>query len=112
MAVQPAFIVQRSERKAAPFDVLLPRTFRWLARLPRDIRPMELSRWSPRIANLLAANWDEPEAMRAYLEDLLLDRRGGRQGFPPNVNSELLAFRSFYQVLFPPAAREAVGEPQ
>ena len=91
-------IDRSARRRVTPVEVLLPRTFRWLARLPREARPMELSRLFPRIANLLAAHWAEPDATHVYLDDLLVDRRGGRQGFPTIVNAELLEFKMLYEI--------------
>jgi len=38
--------------------------------------------------------WREPDIFRAYLEDLLIDRRGNRQGFPKAIRQELLALRA------------------
>jgi hypothetical protein len=48
----------------------------------------------PRIANRIASAWRDSEAARASLDDLLIDRRGGRQGFPPFVLAELLHLRT------------------
>jgi len=48
----------------------------------------------PRIANRLALACNDPQAIRDVLNDVLIDRRGGRRGFPPSVLSELLKFRS------------------
>ena len=88
-------IAPRPDRRVEPFDALLPRTLDWFERLPRERRPVELLRSFPRIANLLAANWAEPDAMRAYLDSLLMNRRGERQGFPLGIISELSDLHSF-----------------
>lgn len=88
-------------RKAAPMEAPLPRTFTWVAKLPRDVQPIELMRTYARIANLMAAVWDEPDAMYGYFEDLLHDHRGNRKGFPPAVMAELLALRTYYAGLYP-----------
>jgi len=42
----------------------------------------------------LALACNDPQAIRDVLNDVLIDRRGGRRGFPPSVLSELLKFRS------------------
>jgi hypothetical protein len=44
----------------------------------------------PRVANRLAIAWPDPKAVQEVLDDVLIDRRGGRQGFPPAVQQELL----------------------
>ena len=88
-------------RKGTPMDVPLPRTVAWLARLPKDVRPMELTRTYARITNLIAAAWDDPAATYAYFDELLHDERGSRKGFPPDVMGELLELRTFYTGLHP-----------
>jgi hypothetical protein len=82
--------------KGTPSSLPLPRTLTWAASLPEDVRPHELLRTYGRIANLIAASWNDPEATYSYLDELLVDRRGNRQGFPPSVMSELLALRTHY----------------
>jgi len=96
---------KRKRRKGAPMDAPLPRTFTWAAKLPREAQPIELMKTFPRIANLIAAEWNEPEAMHEYFDELLHDRRGNRRGFPPAVHAELLALRKHYLTLHrPPTA--------
>jgi hypothetical protein len=92
---------RKKRRNAVPVDEPLPRTFKWVARLPRDIRPLELMRAFPRIANLIASVWDEPESMHDYFDQLLVDRRGNRKGFGPDVMDELCALRDFHTGLHP-----------
>ena len=82
-----------SARKASPANEPLAATFRWIAGLPPDIRPLALLRKYPRIANRLANCARDPVVMRAYFFELLVDHRGGRAGFPQDVQSELLALR-------------------
>lgn len=43
----------------------------------------------PHVAAGLCKFWGS-EKCQDYLEGLLFDRRGGRQGFPPDVSTELL----------------------
>ncbi len=42
----------------------------------------------PRIAAALSELWGKPE-YTPYLRSLVFDERGNRQGFPPDVSSEL-----------------------
>jgi hypothetical protein len=83
-------------RKAAPFNRLLPFTLVWAKDLPPQVRPEALMDKFPRIANLVATNWNEPAAFRAYLQSLLVDGRRGRQGFASEVKEELDTLRMFY----------------
>ena len=85
-----------SRGKATPTNVALPRTLAWAAKLPPNVQPKELLRSFGRIANLLAANWDDAAATTACFHRLLVDSRGCRSGFPPNVTSELLALQSYF----------------
>src|SRR5262249_47212941 len=94
-----------SRRKAKPTRVLLPRTVRWMATLPPDFQPRQTSEIFPRIANALAALWSAPEELTSYLDDLLVDKRGRRQGFPVRVLSELNAL-SAYNATFLTTPRE------
>lgn len=78
-------------------QVLLTDTLRWLAELPRGVRPKALPRRYARIANELSRLWADEQALTTYLGDLLVDRRGGRQGFPALVHEELQALQRFAQ---------------
>ena len=68
-----------------------------VARLPANIQPLSLLREFPRIANILARAWPDAPSFAACLDSLLHDRRGGRRGFPGDVQSELLTLRDFIE---------------
>lgn len=80
-------------RKARPLNDLLPTTRRWAESLPELDRPTTVMRMYPRIANRIAAAWRDPNVAHAVLDDLLIDRRVSRRGFPPFVLAELLRIR-------------------
>jgi hypothetical protein len=80
-------------RKARPAESLLPIAARWLAGLPAEMQPRELATHYPRVANLVALNWSDRNTCAAYFDALLVDRRGGRRGFPEAVQRDLLALR-------------------
>lgn len=88
-------------RKALPSNLPLSTTFKWVAGLPREMRPLALLQQFPRIANQLANAWIDPVAFRDDMFDLLIDRRGARKGFPPEVESELLALRAHFDEAHP-----------
>ena len=75
---------------------LYDRTFKWLAALPADVRPMATGRQYPRIVNRLGDLWGHCEFTRLHFQSLLLDRRKGRKGFPPEVREELEALQHYY----------------
>ena len=78
-------------RPPEPTDhAMLGRTVDRLLRLAPAARPTHLADAMPRIANALADRWSDTPAAAAYVGDLLIDRRGGRKGFPPEIKSELV----------------------
>jgi hypothetical protein len=86
-------------RKASPVACLLPSTRKWLDALPRRVQPHSLCESYPRIANLIAATWGDAEGLNAYFEELLIDRRGSRRGFTPEVANDLRALRLYHAAL-------------
>jgi hypothetical protein len=71
-------------------SILLPLAVRWYSELPADVQPEMLAAQFPGIINKLALAWPDAPKARALLEELLIDRRGGRSGFPSQVFNELL----------------------
>ncbi len=52
-----------------------------------------LARRFPHVLNQLSAVWGDLPAAAELIDDLLVDRRGGRRGFPADVLAELLTVR-------------------
>jgi hypothetical protein len=74
----------------------------WLESLPMSVRPVALADKYPRIANRFAQLWKQPRQCDKYFESLLVDERGGRQGFPQSIALELVTLKIHYQtVVFP-----------
>jgi hypothetical protein len=88
-------------RKAQPVEVLLPATQRWLDSLPKETRPHALAEQFPRLANLIASNWNNPNDCCAFIASLLVDQRGGRRGFPGEVLQDIHTLRVYYTRLHP-----------
>lgn len=63
----------------------------WRDRLSPRLQTRSLCDRYPRIANHIALCWSDRTLTRRLLEQLLHDRRGGRQGFPAPVRAELVA---------------------
>jgi hypothetical protein len=91
-----------ARRRQTPSAEPLPITFKWVAKLPQSVQPLALLRQYPRIANMMAGMWQDPQSCRAYLHDLLTDRRGTRKGFSPAIVQELVRLRVHYEHLHPP----------
>lgn len=70
---------------------------RWLATLPSSVLPRELCAQYPRIANRLALCWSDTRLTDQVLDSLLVDRRGGRRGFPHEVREELAALDAYHR---------------
>ncbi len=75
--------------------------------LPDDLRPYTLARSFPRIVNKMAELWRRPAQLDAYFDELLVDERGGRQGFPLTVLFEITALKDHYQTAVFPRQVEA-----
>lgn len=88
-------------RTTEPANGLLKPTFAWASTLPIEIQPRSLLYKFPRIANLLAAMWPDPNSFRRYIDDLLVDKRGSRQGFPVEILRELFELRAYYDEMHP-----------
>lgn len=95
----------QAKRASQPANGLLRPTANWASALPDDVRPTALLTKFPRIANLLAVLWQDPNSLRRYMDDLLVDKRGDRQGFPLDVLRELFAVRAHYDQVHPETSR-------
>jgi len=84
-----------------PVTLSLP-AVRWLDELPDQVRPDRTAARFPHIVNTLSTRWQAPQACLAYFEELLLDNRGDRGGFPPQIARELALLKDFYEsAVFP-----------
>lgn len=61
------------------------------------IYPMELAKAFPRIIDRIVELWPKGSALEDYFDGLLVDRRGGREGFPEPVLLEIFALKNYYQ---------------
>ncbi len=77
-------------------NVLQDRTFKWLATLPADVRPMATAQLYPRIVNRIGNLWPHCEYTRLHFQSLLVERRKARKGFPSDVKNELEALQHYY----------------
>jgi hypothetical protein len=71
--------------------LLLTDTVDLLRHLPKGVRPHELARAYPRIANEIRRLWPETEPLLTYLMALMVDHRGNRKGFPVLIQEEIRA---------------------
>ncbi len=73
---------------------------------PADL-PLHLAEKYPHLAERLLNSWGTP-ALNIFLNDLFFDRRGGRQGFEPEVMHELFSISSRHNQLFPQNERSEI----
>src|SRR2546423_3921612 len=86
-------------RRSEVLETLAPETMQWLASLPAEARPRLLPTHFVRIANTLCRRWPSRNACVAYFDDLLIDRRGNRRGFPIGVVLELAALKNYFEAV-------------
>jgi uncharacterized protein len=67
--------------------------------------PMQLANAHPRIIDRIVSLWPQGSALDAYLDDLLIDQRGNREGFPPAIIMEILALKNYVLGLRKPPER-------
>ena len=60
--------------------------------------PHKLEARYPRIFDRITRDWGTKE-LEAYLNTLIFDTRGDRQGFPPEVMTELFAIMNYHSGL-------------
>ena len=70
-------------------QVLNPIAAAWANRLSPALFPTHLLDRYPRVANRLALCWNDAVLTERLFDDLLMDKRSGRQGFPAPVAAEL-----------------------
>lgn len=70
----------------------------WLATLPIAVRPGALAGIYPRIVKRIMLLWEDDAALLAYVDDLVVDKRGGRIGFPPKVAAEIARLYDFIRL--------------
>ena len=84
-----------------------------LAKLPDDIRPKELHEQFPRIFNKISSMWRRPDSLIVYMEELLVDSRGDRAGFPLRVALDLATIKDYYErVVHPDAVAKYLWDPR
>lgn len=89
-------------RRDQPNEALKTETLRWLDNLPVAVRPKSLPVDIPRIANSICERWNKPKSCLEYLEDLVIDHRGNRKGFPGNNAIEIATLKDFFETdIFP-----------
>lgn len=85
-----------AKRKPSPPEPLSDATAAWMAELPDSVRPRQLALRYARLANRICETWGNPARCERLLDELMIDKRGGRRGFPLVIANELAALRDHY----------------
>jgi hypothetical protein len=93
-------------KRGAPRAELDQRSKQILAAIPADIRPNHIISTFPHIMKLISKSWHEPKEFVKTLDELLIDDRGNRVGFPFAVIVELTDLREYYFSTVRPDARK------
>lgn len=72
-----------------------PDALLWFAQLPDGVRPEAVLHAYPRLINRMAQHWQYRDMALEVLDDLLIDRRGGRTGFAVQISRELATLRNW-----------------
>lgn len=81
---------QQQRKPVYTKPALTPGAIKWLESLNENVKPVLLPEGFPHIVNLIAQNWPVPVNCNRYLDQLTIRQREGRQGFPPDVFTELI----------------------
>lgn len=75
---------------------------RWYANLPDKIKPTALRCKFPHILEQIQRAWESPRQVDQLFNGMMVDDRGGRQGFPFAAILEMHALKDYYfEVLQP-----------
>ncbi len=92
----------RLEAPGQPLDL---RAQQWLDSLPCGQRLPVLRVHYPHVVNRLAADWHLARRMIGVFDELLMDARGTRSGFPFDAALELMQLREHYVSVLHPELR-------
>ena len=95
-----------------PPETLSERTLKWLAKLPEDVQPKATAEQYPRLVNRIAGLWNHPEDFMDYINELLMDSRGDREGFPLSVAMELATVKDYYEMNVNPDSKAYLWDPR
>lgn len=89
----PAPVVYGQAARVEAIDIRAQRLF---ASLPYAFRLSITRQRFPHVLNRIAAEWEAPMRFLQLMEELLIDQRGQREGFPFETVLELTNLREYY----------------
>lgn len=103
-------IRSRPEAGGKQADSLGPEVMRWLDKLPEAVRPMRTCGHFPRVINGIVAVWSNANECKAFFETLLMDERGNRHGFQPDIAFELATLKNYVETVVYPTTQTVWDE--
>jgi uncharacterized protein len=91
---------------------LTERANKWLEKIPEEARPKLLQDQFPRIVNRISSMWNHPDELMEYLNELLMDTRGDRAGFPLPVAMEIATIKDYYEMNIHPESKAYLWDPR
>ena len=88
---QKMLVANAINEEPSPFAIAL------ISKLPSDLSLIQLFADHPRVLNKIAMTWGDHRAFFALMDDLMIDKRGGRDGFPFSVAVELSRLTDHYE---------------
>ena len=73
----------------------------FVASLPTELAPARLASDFPHVLNRVATLWRRPRQLDSYFQELLMDNRGGRCGFPLPVALEIASLKEHHLSVYP-----------
>ena len=104
-AALPAPVVLGHGPDCEPLGIQAQRLF---ASLPYAYRLSITRQRFPHVLNRIAAEWEVPRRFLELMDELLIDRRGNRQGFPFESVLELTNLREYYLKYVPVGMRKLI----
>ena len=109
--LQQACDPQALARLPACARELSPDVQQILAQLPASVDLGRSCSRYPQAVEKLLKHWRNPAEFRLALDAMLMDSRGGRQGFPFDIVREFSALREYYDLHVSPLRTSAWGSP-
>jgi hypothetical protein len=91
--IHPGLLVVEERTSPEPLEL---RAQRLLASLPYALRMPVTRQRFPHVVNRIAADWEVPARLLRLMDELLIDQRGGREGFPFETVLELTSLREYF----------------
>jgi hypothetical protein len=93
-------------------QTLSEHTKKWIEKLPPEAHPTQLGEKYPRLLNRISSLWRHPDELMEYLNELIVDTRGDRSGFPIAIVTELVNIKDYYEMNVHPESKAYLWDPR